>query len=277
MPTITTKNPKLLFGQFKGRVSGSVAPELLIYIEEWGDFLCGVRRLTVITYESYLGGIADFLIFLNSYLGANISINELKVLDNTSLRAWLASRQKREFARSSSALALSALKNFYRWLDKHKNIHNSVPFNITSPKADKTLPKALDVEDAMQATGNIAGLAKEDWQGKRDAAILLLLYGSGLRISEALSLNFDDAPKTDMLRITGKGNKQREVPILPIVKNAIDEYIKICPYPFTKDSPLFVSHRGKRVIASTFRMQVRLLKGYLGLPESATPPETQGE
>jgi len=144
------------------------------------------------------------------------------------------------------------------------------------------IEKALDIEDALGATISISEIAKEIWQGKRDAAILLLLYGSGLRISEALSLDFDDAPKGDILRITGKGKKQREVPILPIVRSAINEYIISCPYFIVKDLsyqdyakksdiPLFISERGKRVIASTFRKQVKALQGYLGLPESATP------
>jgi len=282
MPTILKKDPALIFGQFKGRVQGLIEPGLLKNIKEWGDFLCAVRRLSAATHESYLSNFADLLIFLNSYFNAPVSLNEIKVLDTNALRAWLASRHKRDFARSSSALALSAVKNFYRWLDKHKNIQNSAPFNITSPKADKTLPKALDIEDALGATISISEIAKEIWQGKRDAAILLLLYGSGLRISEALSLDFDDAPKGDILRITGKGKKQREVPILPIVRSAINEYIISCPYFIVKDLsyqdyakksdiPLFISERGKRVIASTFRKQVKALQGYLGLPESATP------
>jgi integrase/recombinase XerC len=300
MPTIVTKDPVIIFSQFKGRINGFISPHLLETIHAWGDFLCGTRRLSSATYEAYLGSFADFIIFLNTYLGARVSINDIKMLDTTTMRAWLASRHKRDFARSSSALALSAIKNFYRWLDKHKNIQNSSPFNITSPKTDKTLPKALDAEDAVGATTSISELAKEPWQGKRDAAILLLLYGSGLRISEALSLNFTDAPKGEVLRITGKGNKQREVPVLPIVRNAIEEYIKSCPYfrgvtgvaklsgndcdntaqstpithnpsPSCEPLPLFLSERGKRAIASTFRKQVKALQGYLGLPESATP------
>lgn len=309
MPTIIKKKPNLIFGHFKGRVGAVAAPELLGYIEEWGKFLCGVRRIAPGSYETYLGSLADFLIFLNSYLASNISIKEIAALDTITLRAWLASRHKREFAISTSALALSSVKNFYRWLGKYKNIHNTAPFNISSPKADKSIPKALDVTDAIQATESIRELAGDDWQGKRDAAILLLLYGCGLRISEALSLNLDDVPKDDVLRVIGKGNKQREVPLLPIVKRAIEEYVRACPYirgqglgirdkglevrdeglgirdkgektiplPLTPNPsslnphPLFFSATGKRVIASTFSIQVKALKVYLGLPESATP------
>lgn len=258
-----------------------VAPELLEYIEEWGSFLCGVRRLAPGSYEAYLGSLADFLIFMNTYLALNISIKEITELDTISLRAWLASRHKREFALSSSALALSSIKNFYCWLDKYKNIHNHAPFNITSPRADKTLHKSLDVEDALQAMGSVGELAKDAWQGKRDAAILLLLYGCGLRISEALSLDINDLPSGDILRIIGKGNKQREVPLLPIIKCAIEDYIQACPYfvrggiknnSITSEAlPLFFSARGKRVHAVTFSKQIQALRVYLGLPESATP------
>ena len=271
MPTITTKDPSLIFGQFKGRVMGVVSAHLLNDIEEWGNFLCGTRRLASRTFETYLHHLSDFLLFLNSYLATNVTIKEITDLDTTSLRAWLSSRHKREFALSSSAMALSAIKNFYRWLDRHKNIENSAPFNISSPKADKNLHKSLEVDDALQATKSIAELAKDDWQGKRDTAILLLLYGCGLRISEALSLNLEDTPKGDILRITGKGNKQREVPVLPIVRQAVEEYIAACPYQITASSPLFISARGKRCAASTFYNQVKALQGYLGLPNYATP------
>jgi integrase/recombinase XerC len=271
MSTIRTQKPALIFGRFKAKTAGIISLSLLKDIEEWGAFLCGERRLSSASYDAYLDKIADFLKFLQSYLATDISINDIKELDTTTLRAWLASRHKREYALSSSALALSAVKNFYRWLDKYKNIHNSAPFNINAPKADKNLPKALDIEDALQATSSISELAKDDWQGSRDTAILLLLYGCGLRISEVLNLDFEDAPKSDTLRITGKGNKQREVPILPIVRKAIEEYIRTCPHLLIKSEALFKSERGMRVQANTFRTQLRALRDYLGLPKSATP------
>jgi len=271
MPTVSFKCPQKIFVHFKTRVGNRAQEPLLDYIKEWGEFLCGERRLAPSSYENYLDNFAEFIIFLNTHLGEIISINTLSKLSTQDLRAWLANRHKKEFALSSSALALSAIKNFYRWLDKYKNIHNPAPFNITSPKADKTLHKSLDLEEAMLATESIGELAKDIWLGKRDTAILLLMYGAGLRISEVLSLDYRDLPNKDILRVTGKGNKQREVPILPIVTEALAEYINTCPYPFTADSPLLIGAKGKRLNANTFRKQIRLLRDYLGLPESATP------
>jgi integrase/recombinase XerC len=279
MPTIISRSPEQIFANFKVRVFGIATPQLLEIFSEWGNFLCASRRLSSATYEAYLGGIADFIIFLNQHFKLSVSIEEIKSLENATMRSWLAGRQKKEFARASSALALSAVKNFYRWLEKYQHIKNNIPFNISAPKPDKTIPKPLDAADAIEATESIGTLAKHNWQGRRDTAILLLLYGCGLRISEVLSLDLPDAPTGNLIRVTGKGNKQREVPVLPIVKNAIDSYIKACPYFSAINSeklagnaaPLFISERGKRVIASTFRLQVKALREYLGLPKSATP------
>ncbi len=271
MPTIPQKSPTKIYAHFKTRIAAITTPILLETIEEWGNHLCGVRRFAPGSYETYLAALADYIIFLNTYLAQNISLKEIEELDTTSLRAWLSSRNKRDLAFSSSALSLSAIKNFYKWLGKYKNIHNTAPFIVNSPKPNKSLPKALNIADALQATENINQLAKTDWQGMRDTAILLLLYGAGLRISEALSLDFADIPAQQTLRITGKGNKQREVPILPVIKTAIAEYIKNCPYPFTPESPLFLSNTGKRTRASTFSKQIKSLQNYLGLPASATP------
>lgn len=271
MPTITKKDPKLLFNTFKIKIGERATPHLLAEIEEWGKFLCGVRRLTANSYELYLSNLADLIIFINSHVGEVVSLKIISELTIQDFRSWLANRNKRDIVLASSAHAVSTVKNFYLYLDKHKNIHNPAPFNLRSPKSDKTLPKALDMPDAKQAIENIGSVGKDIWQGKRDTALLLLLYGAGLRIGEALSLDYEDIPRGDMLRVTGKGNKQREVPILPAINEALRAYINICPYPFTMKSPLFVGARGKRLSHSTFWKQVRILGEYLGLPKSATP------
>lgn len=277
MPTIPKKNPKVIFGYFKSRVIGHADGNLLEIIDEWGNFLCGIRRLSASTYETYLGDLADFLIFLSGYAGEKASLKIITDIDAISIRAWLASRHKRELALASSARALSTIRNLYRWLDRHKNIQNTVPFSISSPKAGKTLPKALDINSAVESVESIGEIARNEWQGKRDIAILMLMYGAGLRISEVLNLNFEDIPTGDTLRITGKGNKQREVPILPAIKKVLKEYLAECPYikengyGKDKDSPLFISATGKRLAYSVFNKQIRNLRGYLGLPESATP------
>lgn len=275
MPTITLKNSDLVLGHFKSRVFGKVSEELISHIEEWGNFLCGVRRISVATFENYLGHIADLLLFLNNYLAEPVRMQHIEKLDTRSLRGWLASRHKRELATSSASPALSAIKNFYRWLDKYKDINNPAPFIINTPKTEKLLPKSVDAAAAKQSMQSIGELATEEWQGKRDTAILLLLYGCGLRISEALSLDIGDVPNDDTLRVTGKGNKQREVPVLPIIKDAINDYINSCPYLqkgySENETPLFLGARGKRMRYPVFNRQTQLLRQFLGLPKSASP------
>ena len=174
------------------------------------------------------------------------------------------------FEPTSTARALSTVKSFYRYLEKQGTLTNPVIFHLRGPKLKKALPKALGVEQAQQALETIGTQHEDEWVNKRDLALLVLIYGSGLRISEALSLTTADN-KGDSLTIIGKGNKQRMVPLLPVIKNAIADYMSACPYPFTATAPLFLGKRGQPLNPAIFQLQLRKLRAALNLPESTTP------
>jgi integrase/recombinase XerC len=239
-------------------------------IAAWEEWLANVRRASRHTVTAYRIDIDHFCRFLSEHLGAEVALDDLKKLEARDIRSWLASRLQ-HFDASSTARALSTVKNFFRWLEKQGAIENAAVFHIRSPKIKKSLPRALAEPQAAQAIETIATQHEDEWVNKRDLALLVLIYGCGLRISEALSLTFGDVPEGDTLRIIGKGNKQRMVPVLPVIKEAIGDYVSSCPCPFSPSSPLFLGKRGKALDPAIFQLQVRKLRRALGLPESATP------
>ncbi len=206
------------------------------------------------------------------HLGQEASIEQLLALTLQDFRSWLAHRHQENFDFASSARALSSLRNFFRYLDKKKGLANSAIFQVRSPKQKQLLPKAVAVPDALLATTTIAELAREPWVGLRDTALLMLIYGCGLRIAEALSvLRNQISAQSDMLTVLGKRNKERQVPLLPIVRDAIHTYLKACPYHIAPDAPLFVGAKGGLLHPAIFNKQIRHMRRYLGLPESTTP------
>lgn len=247
-----------------------VTADLQKTLAQWEEWMRHVRRSSEHTVISYRNDIAHFLTFLSTHLGARVSFDHLCALEARDIRAWLASRHG-EFEASSTARALSTVKSFFRYLEKQDRIENAAIFHIRGPRLKKALPKALGEEQAGQALEAIGTQHDEEWVNKRDLALLVLIYGCGLRISEALSLTYKDIPKGDTLSVIGKGNKQREVPVLPLVMQAIEEYVGACPYPFTESSPLFLGKRGKALDPAIFQLQLRKLRAALNLPESTTP------
>ncbi len=240
------------------------------YLQDWYNWLEHEKNCSENTIKAYRDDMIGFLSFLNEYEGGEISFDLVAKLPARSFRAWLAKRHRDNMAKTSSARALSVIRSFYRYLDINKDIHNAAAFNIKAPKIGKAVPKALDIDEALDSMDSIASLAKQGWVGKRDKAILLLLYGCGLRIGEALALNIKDVPAGDALRVAGKGNKTREVPIIPEIKATIDDYLTSCPHTLTKNDPLFVGVRGKRLLANNYAKKIVQLRDILGLPESAT-------
>lgn len=243
-------------------------------IDEWYGYLGGVRNLSAHTLDGYFQDIADFLCFAQDYQGEPLALSALAGLEQNALRAWLAHRKMQGIGDSSNARAMSALRNLFRYLEREKGVENAAVFNLRTPRLKKPLPKALTEDAAFEALDTIKTLHPEPWVAKRDWALLSLLYGCGLRISEALSLScgaFDNAG--DGLRIYGKGRKERIVPLLPAVADAVRDYQKACPYlkHHRPDTPLFLGVRGAVLTPQVFRRQIQLLRGYLGLPDSATP------
>jgi len=241
---------------------------LAALVGEWEGWLRDVKRASRYTIISYQNDLRQFFGFLSEHLGGKVTLKHLENIEPRDIRAWLASRMN-DFEAASTARALSTIKSFFRWLEKQGRLKNEAVFHIRSPKIKKPLPKALAEEQSAAALAGI-GEHKEEWIRKRDLALLTLIYGCGLRISEALGL-LRGAMPADSLVITGKGNKQRVVPVLLVVKEAIEDYLKACPFSLEADSPLFLGKRGKKLDAAIFQRELRLLRASLGLPESTTP------
>ncbi|HLI22070.1 MAG TPA: site-specific integrase, partial [Stellaceae bacterium] len=236
-------------------------PDLLGAIAEWQSWLKTERRASPHTVAAYGSDLAQFLDFLSEHRGGVAGLAELGALAPADFRAFLASRAFASIKHSSSARALSVLRGFFRFLDRRGFAKNAALAAIRTPKLPKSLPKALTVEEAEATLDLVPTLARQGWQGKRSLAILMLLYGAGLRIGEALSLTRGEAPlKPGAITITGKGNKQRMVPILPAVAAAVGDYLAACPYEAKRDAPLFIGARGKALGARQVQGEMAKLR-----------------
>jgi integrase/recombinase XerC len=240
-------------------------------IGDWGAWLAHERRLSSHTISAYGRDLSDFLEFLTMHLGGPLSLAALDGLRTADFRAWLSARAERDLARSSTARALSTLRGLFRWFERHDLVHNSALVNLRTPKVPRAVPKALSESEALSTLAAAGQHAKQPWVAKRDVAILTLLYGAGLRIGEALSLNRENRPEGTAMRIIGKGGKERLVPLLAVVVDAVADYLDACPHDVPLDGPLFVGVRGKRLNPGLVQATVRELRAALGLPATATP------
>lgn len=246
-------------------------PALKSVLANWLDWLAHEKRSSPHTLNNYARDVAKFLIFLAEHLGFTPGVRELEGLSTADFRSWLAQMGAKDKSRTTIARRMSTLRTLYKYMERQGVAKNAAIHAVRTPKTPKSLPKALSIEDALELVELADALAEEPWVGKRDRALLMLLYGCGLRISEALNLNVSDIPDGDVMIITGKGNKQRVVPLLARVSKAIGDYIKVSPYPMHPDSPLFLGVRGKRLAAGTAQAMMREVRSFLGLPDSATP------
>ncbi len=255
------------------RTAGRIVldPVLAMAVAEWRAWLADEKRASIHTLAAYSRDLGDFLSFLAEHLGGPPSLKDLRNLRPADFRSYLARRAAAGLARASSARALSALRSFFGRLDRQGLVRNAALAAVRSPRAPQPVPKPLSVAEARQALDGAGELAPEPWVAKRDAALLTLLYGCGLRLGEALNLDRKDAPRAETMVITGKGRKQRMVPVLPIVIEAIGDYLAVCPHRLGPDDPLFVGKRGKRLAAGVVQKRMREIRAVLGLPETATP------
>ena len=237
----------------------------------WCEWMTGERRMSPHTVSAYDRDLSAFLLFASGHLGKALTPGDLETLTVADFRSWLASRRRSGLSATSTARALSTIRTFFRFLERRHGLSNPALNRVRTPKRPQVLPRALTVGDAADTLNAPSETASQPWIGARDTAILTLLYGCGLRIGEALALNRRDAPEGDTMTVLGKGNKQRMVPVLPVVREAIRTYIDLCPIPAGPDSPLFVGVRGKRLQAGVLQRSMRMIRGYLGLPEKATP------
>ncbi len=240
-------------------------------ISDWLAYLSSERRASPHTVAAYRRDLESFGAFLTEHLGKLPGLSDLESLRLADFRAWLARRASDRRARTSTARALSSVRGFFRFLKRRGKIDNAAIGALRTPRLPHSIPKPLSPDEAEDAMARIGDVASEPWMALRDTAIVTLLYGCGLRIAEALALNRRAAPFEDMLRIKGKGNKERVVPVLPAVGDAVASYLAACPHRLGPNDPLFVGARGQRLQPGVVQRQLRKLRRYLGLPETATP------
>ncbi len=238
----------------------------------WLSHLQSERGQSAATLEAYARDLRQFLRFLKHHLGHPPCLSDLAKLDAKTVRAFLAYRRKQGAVSRSLSRSLSALRMFFRWMEREDTIKNRAVQQIALPKIPHSVPKPLNVE-AAQAVVSPGMSADLDWITARDTAVMMLLYGCGLRISEALSLTLRTAPLNgrDVMHITGKGGKERMVPALAIVSDAIERYIRLCPYKLEASGPLFLGARGGPLSPRLIQLAMEKLRGDLGLPDTATP------
>lgn len=229
------------------------------------------RRLSDNTVEAYGHDLRSFFAFLEEHLGQTVAIKVFRHLHAADIRAFLAKRRREGLSDASIARLLSAIKTFYHWLDNHHGIENPEIAFLRGPRREQRLPRPVSVAAARDMIETAEAFAEEPWVAARDVAVLTLLYGGGLRISEALGLNGDMVPPPERLRVDGKGGKVRIVPLIPAVREAIESYAALCPWRIAKETPLFYGVRGKRLQPAIVQKSVAGLRGALGLPETATP------
>jgi integrase/recombinase XerC len=240
-------------------------------VTQWLDWIKGERRLADKTVTAYRTDLVDFIRFIVEHYGDEPESIRFMSLEPSDIRAFLAMRASRGFARSSNARAMATIRGFFRFLDRRGLASSAAAHAVRTPKLKRSLPRSLSEADALQAIDSVAKLSDEPWLAKRDAALLMLFYGCGLRIGEALALNRSAEPFGSSLRILGKGGKERVVPLLPRVRQALDAYLEACPYRIEPDAPLFVGARGKRLDPAVAQKQVRRVRALLRLPQTATP------
>ena len=241
-------------------------------VAEFLGHLVHERDCSPATLSAYRRDLRDFLAWLASRLGRTPCLPDLEALDAKAVRAFMTQRRRAGLESRSLARTMSALRTFFRWLEGRSVAEARAIFAVRMPKVPHGVPKPLTREKAAALVGDAAGTGS-DWIRARDVAVLLLLYGSGLRISEALGLTPAEAPTAhrDVLRIVGKGGKERIVPVLPIATEAITRYIALCPWPLDRDEPLFRGAKGGPLSPRIIQLAIAAARGTLGLPETATP------
>jgi integrase/recombinase XerC len=257
------------------KITALGAPDTAEAVLGWFNFLGAERRLADKTLEAYARDILQFLLFLVDHQGGAPHLGVLSNLNTADFRSFLAYRRNEGASSRTLARSLSALRSMFRFWGKQGLFKNAALEGIRTPKLPHSVPKPLHATAARRMVQQDVGISTSStpWVKARDTAVMILLYGSGLRISEALGLNLADAPKSseDTLRITGKGGKMRLVPILPVTQEAINQYLELCPQKLSLDGPLFVGVKGGRLNARNIQLAMQHLRSALGLADTATP------
>lgn len=241
------------------------------FLANWLTHMKALRGASPATIDAYRRDVAGFLGFLQGYQGGVVSLSVLAGVDQRDMRAWMSETRNRDVSARSIARALAAVKGFYRWLAKNEGIDVSAVIATRGPKTKERLPRPVSAEAAKALIESPDITQSQPWLAARDTAVLTLLYGCGLRISEALSLTCQDAPLGKSLRIIGKGGKERIVPVLPVAAEAVEAYRALCPYSDAPERALFLGTRGGPLRARSIQKTMQMTRAALGLPATATP------
>lgn len=247
-------------------------PNLMAERAAWLQNLASERRLSEHTLDAYERDTRQFLTFMTGHLAGPTTLKDIEALRAADFRAFLAARRREGSGARSLGRNLAGLRSLLRYLEKKGLVNAAGAAAIRSPKQPKSLPKPLPDLQAIKVVSEEAQMHDEPWIAARDAAVMTLLYGCGLRISEALDLRPGDlSPGATSLRITGKGNKTRLVPLLSVVFDAVEKYRALCPYHLAADQPLFRGARGGKLQPAIIQRTMQTMRSAFGLPDTATP------
>ncbi|MBN7786364.1 tyrosine recombinase XerC [Ponticoccus gilvus] len=249
----------------------TISPAARDALSGWLDAQKALKNASANTLEAYRADAVDFVTFLTAHHAEPQGLAPLARVTTPDMRAWMAHLRREGLAARSVARKLSAVKSFYRWLAQREGFEPTAVLSARAPKFQKKLPRPL-TEDAARAMIETVGMQSQTtWQSARDMAVVTLLYGCGLRISEALGLTGRDLPLGESLRILGKGRKERIVPVLPVARRAVDSYLTLCPYPVEPDAAVFRGARGGPLNPRLIAKVTEQARMQLGLPATATP------
>ncbi|MFV0245805.1 MAG: tyrosine recombinase XerC [Qingshengfaniella sp.] len=247
-----------------------IPPALSVLMEGWLTALSALDGAAEKTIIAYRADVSGFLVFMTGHLG-DPAPAALRAIGIPEMRAWMAHERGRGLSARSLARGLTAVKGFYRWWAERDGFDPTPVLSTRSPRFRRKLPRPLDEGAARAVLDLVEVQSQTNWIGARDVAVVTLLYGCGLRISEALGLKGADAPLPEMLRITGKGGKDRLVPVLPVARQAVEAYRRLCPHDLAPDGPLFRGARGGALGQGLVQRAMRGARMQLGLPATATP------
>ena len=248
-----------------------ISPACRDALQHWLDSLGALASRSENTLNAYCGDVTEFLSFMTLHHSEQQGLAALERISVSDMRAWMASQRSSDIGARSLARKLSAVKSFYRWLAERKGFEPTAVLSTRAPKFTEKLPRPLTEDAARTMIGTVEMQSNSDWVAARDVAVVTLLYGCGLRISEALSLTGVDAPLPEILRIMGKGDKERIVPVIPVARLAVDCYLRFCPHPQSPQAPLFRGVRGGALNPRAIQGVMAKARMQLGLPATATP------
>jgi len=248
-----------------------ISPAQLNLVDDWLGVKSALEGSSPNTLVAYRRDVLDFLSFLTIHSGNKNGASQLDSIDQVSMRSWIAENRRSGKTSRSIARQLSSVKSFYKWFAKRRRIDPTMVLITKAPKFQKKLPRALSKEAAKEISQSIDLTDNEPWVIARDTAVILLLYGCGLRISEALSLKYSEMPLTDTLKIQGKGDKFRIIPILQIAREAVENYLNTLPFTLNGNDNIFRGVRGGSLNPRSIQLVMKLIREKLGIASNATP------